>query len=489
MTAEHTVERLDVTAVNARGARRFGKTPKIHPKRAQGFYRRLKWWVMAATLGVYYLLPWLRWDRGPGAPDQAVMIDLEHRRAYFFFIEIWPHEVYYLTGLLIMAAMGLFLMTSLFGRVWCGYTCPQTVWTDLMIAVERFVEGDRNARIKLDRAPWSLAKIRKRMTKHALWLLISLGTGGAFILYFGNAPDVLYDLVTGEAAKAAYLFTGLFTLTTYFLGGTAREKVCTYFCPWPRIQGAMLDDESLVVTYKAHRGEPRGSHKKGESWEGRGHCVDCNACVAVCPMGIDIRDGLQLECIGCSLCIDACDQTMDKVGLPRGLIDYSSVALDQQDAAGKPRRWRFLRVRPVLYAALWVTTGAVMLSMLLTRPAFDLNVQHDRQPLYVPLSDGSVRNGYTVKVMNMRREERTFLVDVEGQPAAVLSTTTPDAAVLEGGSLAVTVGPDRIGVLRAFVALPEDAIMSASMPMRFTVTHGGTEDIRSEETGFYAPQR
>jgi polyferredoxin len=315
-----TIPVEDAVSTTAGGKRPlYAPRIPIYPKRVAGTFRRLKWVALIVLLAIYYVTPWLRWDRGPGAPDQAVLVDLPNRRAYFFFIEIWPQEVYYLVGLLVLGAIGLFFATALAGRVWCGYACPQTVWTDLYMWVERLIEGDRNARIKLDRRPLSVDKAAKKTLKHGLWLLIAFVTGGAWIMYFNDAPTVVRDIFTLRASDTVYFFTGLFTATTYLLAGWAREQVCTYMCPYARFQGAMFDDDTLIVTYQAWRGEPRGKHKKGQSWAGRGHCVDCNQCVAVCPMGIDIRDGQQLECIGCALCIDACDAVMDKLDLPRGL--------------------------------------------------------------------------------------------------------------------------------------------------------------------------
>jgi cytochrome c oxidase accessory protein FixG len=259
--------------------------------------------------GIYYLTPWIRWDRGPYAPDQAVLVDLANRRFYFFFIEIWPQEFYYVAGLLVMAGVGLFLVTSTVGRAWCGYTCPQTVWVDLFLVVERAIEGDRNARIKLDAAPWTAStSSRKRVFQARDLAVIGVATGGAWIFYFADAPTLAADFVTLQAPPVAYITVAILTATTYVFGGLMREQVCTYMCPWPRIQAAMLDEHSLTVTYNDWRGEPRSRHaKKARRGQQAGDCVDCNACVVVCPMGIDIRDGQQLECITCALCIDACD--------------------------------------------------------------------------------------------------------------------------------------------------------------------------------------
>ncbi|HEY0438186.1 MAG TPA: cytochrome c oxidase accessory protein CcoG, partial [Phenylobacterium sp.] len=261
----------------------YANRVRVYPKSVRGPVRRFKWAVLVFCLGLYYLLPWLRLDRGPGRPDQAVLLDLAHERFYFFQIELWPQDIYYLTGLLIMGAVGLFLVTSLAGRVWCGYGCPQTVWTDLFMWVERKIQGDRNARMRLDLQPWSTDWLRKKALTHAVWLGIAMATGGAWIMYFNDALEMTPRFFTGQASLEVYVFFGLFTATTYLLAGWAREQVCTYMCPWPRFQAAMLDENSLVVTYRDWRGEPRGKLKG----EGHGDCVDCMACVHVCPTGID----------------------------------------------------------------------------------------------------------------------------------------------------------------------------------------------------------
>ncbi len=258
------VERLDAEAVNSARTRQplYAPRKKIFPKRASGQFRSFKWLVMAITLGIYYVTPWLRWDRGPFAPDQAVLIDMANRRFYFFFIEIWPQEFYLVAGLLVMAGFGLFLVTSAVGRAWCGYTCPQTVWVDLFLVVERAIEGDRNARIKLDKANWTARKLALRVAKHAIWIAIAVLTGGAWIFYFADAPTLLLDFARGSAAPIAYITVAILTATTYTFGGLMREQVCTYMCPWPRIQAAMLDEHSLTVTYNDWRGEPRSRHAK-----------------------------------------------------------------------------------------------------------------------------------------------------------------------------------------------------------------------------------
>lgn len=454
------IEKIDVEAVNKKENRSlYVKRKKIQPKRATGHFRRLKWLIMGITLAIYYVTPWIRWDRGAGAPDQAILIDMQHNRFYFFFIELWPQEVYYITGILIVAALSLFLVTSLFGRAWCGYSCPQTVWTDLFIFVERAVEGDRNARLKLDKMPMSFDKLRKRITKHTIWLLIGVVTGGAWVFYFADAPTLLQELFSFEASSIAYTTIAVLTATTYVFGGLMREQVCTYMCPWPRIQGAMIDEESLSVTYHELRGEPRGPHKKTDSWDGRGHCIDCNQCVAVCPMGIDIRDGAQLECITCALCIDACDEVMEKIGLPKGLISYDTYAGQKTAEPIQKVKVRFIRARTIAYAVMLTAVGSVMLVALLNRSVLDVNVIRDRNPLFVKLSDGTIRNGYTVKILNKVHETRRYQIVVEGLDGANswLQTEGP-----LNHNLIVPVPGDAVSSVKLFIAAPESALADES---------------------------
>jgi len=449
------VTRSKAKAVNAAEERElYKKREPIYPKLAHGKFRFVKWVVMAATLAVYYLIPFMRWDRGAEAPDQAVLIDFAGRRFYFFFIEIWPQEIYYITGLLILAALALFLVTALFGRVWCGYACPQTVWTDLFIMVERAFEGDRNARIKLDRARWSLNKAWRKIGKHAVWLVIAGLTGGVWILYFHDAYDTVGNFFSGQAALSAYLFFAGLTFTTYIFAGTMREQVCIYMCPWPRIQAAMTDREALNVTYRIDRGETRGAHKKGDSWDERGDCIDCMQCVAVCPMGIDIRDGAQLECIQCALCIDACDDVMLKVDRPTGLIAYETDDNIDRFQAGEKSRYRFVRIRTLVYAVALVLVATVMLAGLLNRSELELNAARDRNPNYVRLSDGAIRNGYTIKVVNKANAPRELELMVEGDPELIvrLLGTSDDAP------MRMNVEPGRTRDFVIYLTLPPGAI-------------------------------
>ena len=459
---------------------------RVYPQRVRGVFRRFKWAALIVLLAIYYLAPWLRWDRGPGAPDQALLIDMPARRAYFFSIEIWPQEVYYLTGLLILAAIGLFLVTSLFGRVWCGYACPQTVWTDLFMWVERLVEGDRNARMRLDKAPWSVAKAFRMVLKHGIWIVIAAATGGAWVMYFTDAPTLVVDMAHLNVSGATLFFIGLFTATTYLLGGIAREQVCTYMCPWPRFQAAMFDEDTLIVTYESWRGETRGKHKAGDPWEGRGHCVDCRQCVNVCPTGIDIREGNQLECIGCGLCIDACNTIMDKLSLPRNLVRFDTVSNQIARAEGGAAPFRLFRPRTLIYTAVLLLVAGVMAFGLGTRSTLDVNVLRDRNPLFVTLSDGTIRNGYTFKILNRARADRAFALTVEGMPEATISVIGGDS---DTERLVLTARPDRVETYRVLVRAPRGQLTGDSTPLRFVLIETLADgEIAVQDTVFRGPR-
>jgi cytochrome c oxidase accessory protein FixG len=441
----------------------------IYPKLVHGQWRRIKWALLILLLGIYYATPWIRWDRPGALPDQAVLVDFAGGRFYFFWLQLWPQEVYFITGLLVISALGLFLATALFGRLWCGYACPQTVWTDLFIHVERLFEGDRNARMRLDAAPWSFNKAWRKFGKHLTWLAIGFSTGGAWIFYFHDAPTLIRTFWIGQAPATAYIFCGLLTITTYIFAGTMREQVCTYMCPWPRIQGAMLDNHSLQVTYRRDRGEPRGAHKKGADWAGRGDCVDCKACVVACPMGIDIRDGAQLECINCALCIDACDEIMVKIGRPKALIAYDTdSAVIARENKNKPV-YKFVRPRTVYYAVALTLVSALMAWGLTHRHAVDLHALHDRNPLFVTLHDGAVRNGYTLKIANRSFQDETVRVTFEGVKGASLKTPGQPVATSE---LTAFVPANQVRAIRVFVTAPADTVTEASTPARFSVVMG-----------------
>lgn len=466
----------------------------VFPKAVTGFFRRLKWQIMAVTLAVYYITPWIRWDRGPYAPDQAVLVDLANRRFYMFSIEIWPHEFYYVAGILIMAGIGLFLVTSAVGRAWCGYACPQTVWTDLFQHVERWVDGDRNAQFRLKDSPWNFTKVRKRFTKWGIWLAISFWTGGAWIMYFADAPTLTVDFWSGDAAFVAYATVGILTAITFIFGGFMREQVCIYMCPWPRIQTAMMDEKSLMVTYKDWRGEPRGSVKKALKNPGSvGDCVDCNQCVAVCPTGIDIREGPQIGCITCALCIDACDSVMEQTGRERGLIDYITEEDVERERAGETStaNWKtILRPRTIAYFLVWASIGIAMLFVLGNRNRLDLAAQQDRSPAYVQLSNGDIRNTFTVSLRNMENRPRDVAVSVAGLPGASIWTDTI-ARKPDQDSITVTVPADSVGKLKLFVVAPGDVAVDQPFTLTATGLDAAADDDKataSESFTFARPE-
>jgi cytochrome c oxidase accessory protein FixG len=426
---------------------------KIYPQSVHGFFRRIKWAALFLTLGVYYLLPFARWDRGPNAPHQAVLIDFPNRRFYFFPIEIWPQEIYYLTGLLIIAALVLFLMNAVAGRLWCGYLCPQTVWTDLFFAIERWVEGDRREHMQRDARKWTVQTWARKGLKHFFWLMVAWWTGGAWVLYFADAPTLVKQLATFEAPLVAYGFIGILTVTTYAFAGHMREQVCLYMCPWPRIQAALTDEHAFNVAYLYDRGEPRGSVKKNETLRRQGvpagDCIDCLQCVYVCPTGVDIRQGPSLGCIQCGLCIDACDSVMSKIGRPTRLIAYETEDNIRLRKAGKPTTMRLLRARTIMYAAIIAIVGGVMLYSLATRANLGISVIHDRNPIFVRLADGDIRNGYTVRLLNKQPRTRHFTFAVEGLADATIEIA--GLAVPPDGDHAIEVGPDQTRELRVLV--------------------------------------
>jgi cytochrome c oxidase accessory protein FixG len=479
----------DVTAVNTKEKRSlFAGRQYVYPKRVSGKFRTIKWIVMIVALGVYYGLPWIRWHRAEGLPDQAFLLDFAHQRMYLFGVELWAQELYYITGILVLSALGLFMVTAMAGRVWCGYACPQTVWTDLMVAVERFWQGDRNSRIRLSKSKWGFEKIWKYTATHLSWLLIGVLTGGAAVFYFRDAPTLAHEFITGSAPMVAYIFVGIFGLATYVLGGISREQVCIYMCPWPRIQGAMFDAESLLVTYRGFRGEPRGPHRKGESWEGRGDCIDCKQCIAACPMGIDIRNGPQLECIQCALCIDACDSIMKQIGRPTKLVAYDSYRNLEAESHGELTKIRFIRPRTMVYITAVMIVTVIMAVLFSQRPVLVMQVSADRNPLYVMLSNGSIRNTFTLRIQNHRYEKHRFAISVEGLPDAKMVIAGNET----GAKHEVEIGPDDVEPVKVFLSLPPEGVKklpSENAPFQFVVrdVDDGTET--RYDTTFRSPEK
>ncbi len=462
----------------------YAERVRVYPRSVSGWYRNLKWRLLAAWLAIYYLLPWIRWDRGPSAPDQAVLLDVTNQRGYFFFIEIWPEEVFYFTGILILAAVGLFLATSLAGRVWCGYACPQTVWTDLFMWIERRIEGDRNARIVFDKAPLTAGKAAMKAAKHAAWLLVAFLTGGAWIMYFVDAPTVVGNFFSGRSDAHTYFFVGLFTAATYTLAGWAREQVCTYMCPWPRFQSAMFDEDTLIVTYQKWRGEPRAKIGPGGKKSGSaGDCVDCGLCVAVCPVGIDIRDGTQLECISCALCIDACNGVMKRFGLPANLISYTTERRLAARAGGAKLGYRLLRPRTILYGTIFAAVGLAMLAGLALRSDAEITVLHERNPLFVTLSDGSVRNSYTIKILNKERTARIFRLGVTGLAAPQFRVVG-----LPAGQVDLAAAPDTVTTYQVHVTVRAAALASEQMEISLTIAEQASGTTALRRSHFYGPK-
>ncbi len=468
----------------------YASRVKVYTKDVYGPVRSAKSTILVACLAVYYTLPWLRWDRGPGVPNQALLLDLFHERFYVFNIVLWPQDFYLLTFALITGAVALFLVTSLFGRLWCGYTCPQTVWTDLFMMVERWIEGDRNTRMKRDAAPFSLDRAWRKALKHWAWIGIAFWTGGAWIMYYVDAPTVVVEFWTLRASPEVYAMTFLFTATTYLLAGWAREQVCTYMCPWPRFQSAMLDEQSLIVTYQGFRGEPRGHGKRGvdevPAAEKLGDCIDCNACVHVCPTGIDIRDGLQLECIGCGLCIDACNHVMEKTDQQPWLITWDTLARQKAKAQGRTEKLRLIRPRTLIYLSALMLCFAAVIWGISGRSTTTLSLIHDRAPVFVRLKDGSIRNGYTVKLANKTQADATYEMSVTGLNAAKLSL--PESSPTLGATVPFEVAPSKVGTFRLVVQGSPDATQGGRQDILFTLRNTTTGELLRYRALFLSPE-
>jgi len=378
---------------------------KIYTRRLKGFFRDVKKYTLTPMLMAYFLIPWLNIDG-----RQAIWFDLPERKFHIFWLTFWPQDFMLLAWLLIICAFLLFTVTVLVGRVWCGFTCPQTVWTLWFMVAEDFWEGDRNQRIKLDKAPWSVEKVIRKSGKHGSWVVIALATGITFVGYFNPIRELVPELFTLQAHPAAFFWTAFFTFATYMNAGRLREQVCLYMCPYARFQSVMYDKDTLVVSYDTKRGDPRGARKKGadHASENLGDCVDCSLCVQVCPTGIDIRDGLQYECINCGLCVDACNSVMDKMGYERELISFTTEhALDGN-------KTHVLRPRLIGYTLVLTAMISLFLYTVATRIPLEVDIIRDRNLLYRETNEGLVENIYTVKINNMENQAHNYRITAEG---------------------------------------------------------------------------
>jgi len=383
----------------------YAKREKIYPRQVHGLFAWFRTSGVLILLGFYYVIPWLQWDE-----RQLLLFDLPARKFYILGMVFWPQDLFYLTLMLIVAALTLFFVTALAGRVWCGYACPQTVWTEAFLWIERKVEGDRPKQMKLDKAPWSVRKYRIKITKHFLWIIFSLFTGLTFVGYFSSMRELSINFINFSNGPWELFWIYFYALATYGNAGWLREQVCMYMCPYARFQSAMIDKDTLIISYDAVRGESRGSRKKSEDPKerGLGDCIDCTICVQVCPTGIDIRDGLQYECIGCSACIDACDDVMDKMGYDRGLVKYTT----ENTMLGN--KTKLFRPRIVIYAFILAVVTSGTFYSIYSRMPLAMDVIRDRNSLFRETNEGLIENVYTLKIMNMTNTVHSYSLSVTG---------------------------------------------------------------------------
>ena len=426
----------------------YRKEPKVYPREVKGHFDRLRKLAVAVLLGLYYFLPWLNWDG-----RQAVLFDLPARQFYIFGITFWPQDFIYLALLLVIAGLSLFFFTALAGRLWCGFACPQTVWTEAFLLMEKWTEGNRLQRMKLDQAPWSANKLARKASKQFLWIGFAAWTGFTFVGFFTPIRELGWGTVHFSLGGWETFWMVFYSFATYGNAGYLREQVCKYMCPYARFQSAMFDRDTLIISYDAGRGEPRGGRSKNtdRAEAGLGDCIDCTLCVQVCPTGIDIRDGLQYECIACAACVDVCDQVMDKMDYPRGLIRYTT------ENALQGRASKILRPRVLIYGALLGLLIAGLAFSIVQRTPLRAELIRDRNVLYRELSDGQVENVYSLKLINMDRRTHQYRITVAGNPAVAASTNRP-----------LVLGPEQVGTFSLRLTAPADAGQGVqSLEIRF----------------------
>lgn len=419
----------------------YQKRIPIFPRSVKGRFRSLKYFVLFVAYSVYFLLPWLRWQRDTG-PEQAILFDIVGRRFYIFDLVVYAQDIFWLAGILVIGAFLLFFVTGIAGRVFCGYFCFQTLWTDVFILIERLTQGERNARIKLSKAAWDANKVWRMGLTWVLWFSVAFVTGLSFTLYWGDAFTLVKEFFTGQAPFPAYATTFFLSITTFVMAGLAREQVCTYMCPYARFQGAMFDQDTLLVAYDEQRGERnRGRQKPAKGLlkqderqqQDVGDCIDCGYCVQVCPMGIDIRNGMQYQCTSCALCIDACDTIMDSINYPRGLIRYAS----EKSLQGGKVNW--LKGKTIGYGIFLLAIISLLIWSIATRSSVELNVGQIRQPLYVVLSDGRILNRYEIKINNKTSQAKQYHLSLDGLPGAELEMGQENPVKVSAESSSVVV--------------------------------------------------
>jgi cytochrome c oxidase accessory protein FixG len=396
----------------------YKKSEKIYAREVQGWFVKWRWVMVWVTQLVFYGTPWLMWNQ-----RQAVLFDLTSRRFYMFNLVLYPQDFIYLTALLVLSAYGLFLFTTVAGRLWCGYACPQTVYTEIFMWIERKIEGDRAKRMKLDKSPWSLQKVGRKVGKQAAWLTFALWTGFSFVGYFTPIRSLAQEVLSLGLGPWETFWILFYGFATYGNGGYMREQVCKYMCPYARFQSAMFDRDTLIISYDEKRGEPRGSRSRKADPRalGLGDCVDCTLCVQVCPTGIDIRKGLQYECIGCAACIDVCDSVMDKLGAPRGLIRYATLN-SMDNGWGRKEMWqRVTRPRVLIYTTILVVVVSVFLTSLYSRPPFRVDIVRDRGAMARVVDEGFVENVYRIQLMNASEQVQKYRIGVEQLPQATIT--------------------------------------------------------------------
>jgi cytochrome c oxidase accessory protein FixG len=401
----------------------YAKRQKIYVREVHGLFAALRTTGVATLLGLYYIVPWLQWDG-----RQAVLFDLPERKFYVFNMVFWPQDFFYLALLLIVAALGLFFITALAGRVWCGYACPQTVWTEAFLWIERKIEGSRWQQMKLDKQPNSFRKIRIKTTKHFIWVVFSIFTGLTFVGYFSSLRELAVNFLTFDNGPWENFWIYFYALATYGNAGWLREQVCLYMCPYARFQSAMFDQDTMIISFDESRGLPKGARKKtvDKTEAGLGDCIDCTICVQVCPTGIDIRDGLQYQCIGCSACIDACDDVMDKMGYEPGLIRYTT------EHILKGKHTNVMRPRMVVYALILIGITAGAFYSIVTRMPIGMDVIRDRNSLYRETNEGLIENVYIIKLLNMDKQDHSYTLTAEGIPELILKKDAAEIVVKSG---------------------------------------------------------